>query len=94
MKCQQAAKQGDDLVFSDVAGTLHTRQGLIRCTGHQLLDHQILGGLVLEGDGLRIVGVDLHGLGLGVGVNDIAGDRLDLLYNHSTYDAQDPSVFA
>ena len=38
---------------------------------------------------MGIVGVDDHGLALGVGVDDVAGKRLDLLDGHGAGDAQD-----
>lgn len=68
---------------------LHAGQRLVRGSRHQLLDDQILGGLVGKGDGLGVVGVDLHGLRLGVGINDVARNCLDLLHDHSPHDAQD-----
>ena len=57
---------------------LHAGQPLVLAALHQLLDHQSLGGGVVEGEVLGIVGVDLHRLGFGVGVDDVPRDRLDL----------------
>ena len=45
-------------------------------------NNQGRGGGIVEIDGLRVVGIHHNGLGPGVGVDAVAGDRLQLRYYH------------
>ncbi len=65
----------------------HAGKRLILGALHKLPNNQRRGGGIVEIDRLRVVGIDNHGLRPGVGVDAVAGDRLQLRYNDSPGDA-------
>ena len=60
----------------------HAGKRLVLGALDKLPNNQGRGGGIVEIDGLRVVGIHHNGLGPGVGVDAVAGDRLQLRYYH------------